>query len=114
MVALWCSCSTNFGVTVTLFLVSMTPIILTPKKVPILHSELTPKNGVTVTLYFLQCSQMSTCHKYSEFLLLGDRQDGRDQNAIYHNVNIPPSNKLSMYINYNSIDKCQTQSPSLG
>ena len=36
----------------------MTPIILTPKKVPILHSELTPKNGVTVTLYVLQCSYM--------------------------------------------------------
>ena len=34
----------------------MTPIILTAKKVPISHSELTPKNGVTVTLYFLQCT----------------------------------------------------------
>ena len=33
----------------------MTPIILTPKKVSISHSELTPKNGVTVTLYILQC-----------------------------------------------------------
>ena len=33
----------------------MTPIILTPKKLPILHSELTPKTGVTATLYFLQC-----------------------------------------------------------
>ena len=40
----------------------MTPIILTPKKVPILHSELTPKNGVTVTLYFLQYMADSPAH----------------------------------------------------
>ena len=48
----------------------MTPIILTQKKVPISHSELTPKNGVTVTLYFLQCVcfAYATCYSVSYIL----------------------------------------------